>query len=107
MMLNPVVAVAVRSMGNVDTELSHPADRKAAIEAFEMLHRAGYRWDEVDVERCALGYGWPTWGAAYLRALARGVAAGYPFHVLPGGPSWRDDIVSIWEAKVDETGGDE
>jgi pantoate kinase len=103
MMLDPVIAVAIRSidaMVNVDTELTHPADRKTAIEAFEVLHRAGYRWDEVDVEQCALGCGWPASGAASLRAMARGVAAGHRFDVMAGGPSWRHDIVSFWEAKV-------
>lgn len=103
--LDPVVEQALRSltgMVNLSTGITHPSDKRAAIDTFESLRDSGYRWVGEWIETWARALGWRPSGAKDLREIAERVAAGRSFRVTGQRRRLlRADIVDVWRRAQD------
>jgi hypothetical protein len=75
-------------------------DKRAAVEVFRILYRAGYVFTRDDVEHWAIAHGWSPAAALRLGDIAEGVNDGRPFHVLSRGPAFPDGTLEAWEERA-------
>lgn len=101
--MDRVVEVALADLServNVERELAADPDRRAAVEAFRILHGAGYVFAREPVEHWAIAHGWAPLAAIALGALAAGVNEGWAVRLLSKGPVYPDDILESWRERA-------
>ena len=103
---NAVVEEALESLThtvNLSTGLSHPDDRRAAVQLFHLLHENGELFDPGSIRAWVLRNGWDPEGADQLRGVAQSILDGKRIHLGP--PHWKRNIIGIWRERA--KGGEE
>jgi hypothetical protein len=102
-LVDPVVGVALKYLDNQvgsNGGLTHPEDKKAAVEAFVILWKAGYELLPQEIESWALLHDWTAAGARGLGEVADGVRHHQRFVLVHGGPSWNSDALEVWRSEA-------
>lgn len=97
------VLAAMKSLSrfvNLNTGITNPKDRDAAMWVFELLRRAGYRYTPDEIRSWSMANGWEASDATKLAEVARGVLEGRSSRT--GSNPWREDIIDLWRS-VDGT----
>jgi hypothetical protein len=94
---DPVVLAAMKSLTirvNHGTMLAHSRGKAGAVQAFQILRRAGHQFTAAELKTWAVANGWTTIGATAVAKIADEVVRG---HALAGGsPAWPSDILDQW-----------
>ncbi|HEX9897429.1 MAG TPA: hypothetical protein VGA85_07230 [Dehalococcoidales bacterium] len=95
---NPVVVEALKSLTrrvNLSAGITHPLDRQATIDLFELLNSAGEKFDPNEVRAWLIREGkWSPKDADQVKAVAESILKGA--RLRGRGRSWADDIVEQW-----------
>jgi hypothetical protein len=97
---NKVMLMALKSFvarANRTTGISHPSDKRCAIEIFEILkqHREPYDPDEIK-SWLILKAKWKPEFAEEVIKIARGILEGKKFNSIQKGPMFNSDIIETW-----------
>lgn len=84
--------VALTSMINLSTGLSHSSDRERTIQLLRILHQNRIQLNPADMRIWALQNGWNSNGANELRDYAQGVLEGRRYRTS-GVSAWNDNYI--------------
>ncbi len=84
--------VALTSMINLSTALTHPSDRESAIQLLRILHQNRIQLNPDNMKIWALQNGWNSNGANQLREFAQGVLEGRQYRIS-GASIWNDSYI--------------
>lgn len=98
---NPVVEEALKMLTdlvNLQTGLSHPSDKAAAVDLFRRLYKNQELYDPDSIRAWALRNGWTPDGADQLRSVSQAILDRRP---IRGGRSpLRPDIIKVLRERV-------
>lgn len=84
---------------NLATGISHPRDREAAIQMFEILRNAGEQFSPEDIKAWLVGEGgWNATDAEDVAVVARKVLEGRSLR--SGQRVWAENILEIWQKQA-------
>jgi hypothetical protein len=102
---NKVVEQALNGLTarvNVSTGVSHPRDREAAIQTFQILRNGGEMFTPEEVKAWLIAKGgWRATDAQEVAEIARQVLEGRKLR--RGDPSWREDILEMWRKDAEKS----
>ncbi len=104
---NQVVVAALKDLTdsvNLTTGITHPSDKKAAVEALKILRKAGESFEPIGIKAWAIRNGWPPRHARSLAKLAGKIAEGRTVQDSRGGAHWKKDILERWRAEARKPG---
>lgn len=107
---DPIVHAAMAGLTlsvNLSSGLTHPSDKRAAIDTFETLRHFDYRWDDETLLAWAVANGWRYEDAHELvQEIAAGVAKGKTFRPRHSPTRMlvdHDKLLAVWQARADRT----
>ena len=106
MVANPVVEAALGELNrrvNVETGLTHPLDRSAAINLFKILRGGEVDYTPAEIRTWAVNHGWQPKHAKQLEEVDQGTMEGRPLRGRGG--EWSEDSLARWRATAAAAGG--
>ena len=101
---NKVVLMALKTFAasaNRSTGISHPSDKRAAIEIFTVLKKNGEQYDPDEVKSwLILKANWKPEFAEDVAKIARGILEGKRFTSIQKGQMFIENIIETWREEA-------
>jgi hypothetical protein len=90
--------VDLTAIVNVTTGITHPSDKAAAVQLFEVLRAGGVPFDPAEVKAFAVRHGWEPRHARDLASVAQRISEGKRVQTGRAGKMWSESILEKWRA---------